>query len=145
MKTLLVPVDFSPVTERVVRAAGELAAELKGKVVLLHVASPDPEFVGYETGPQSVRDSVARHLHDEHLALKDLEKLAAVAGGVSSFLVQGMTVEKIISEAARHKADLIVMGSHGHGMLRHLLVGSVTEGVLREASCPVVIVPPPKA
>lgn len=143
MKTILVPVDFSSVTERVVQAASDLAQGGAARIHLLHVAPPEPEFVGYEPGPQSVRDTVARSRHEEHRRLKELEKALAARGlAVTALLVQGFTVEKILSEAARLSADLIVMGSHGHGALRQLLVGSATDGVLRKAPCPVVIVPP---
>ena len=55
--------------------------------------------------------------------------------------IQGSLVEKILTSAETHAADLIVMGSHGHGALYELLVGSVTSGVLHGAKCPVLVVP----
>jgi nucleotide-binding universal stress UspA family protein len=142
MKHLLVPLDFSDATERVAEAAAQLAAKLAARITLLHVAPPDPAFVGYEAGPQSVRDNVAKQLHEEHKRLQAVEKQCAQRGlSVTALLVQGFPSEKILSECERMQADLIVMGSHGHGMLRHLLVGSVTDGVLRKARCPVLVVP----
>jgi nucleotide-binding universal stress UspA family protein len=53
----------------------------------------------------------------------------------------GEMVEEILECAGAVKADVIVMGRHGHGAMYNLLVGSVTEGVLKRASCPVVLVP----
>jgi len=50
-------------------------------------------------------------------------------------------VDKILREAREQNAGLIVMGSHGHGALYELLIGSVTQGVMKSAQCPVVIVP----
>ena len=50
-------------------------------------------------------------------------------------------MEKALQEMVRLKADVVVMGSHGHSALRNVLVGSVTEGVLRKAGCPVLVVP----
>ena len=142
MSTILALVDFSDVTEAVLEQAASMARGLKAAVVVLHVASPDPDFVGYEAGPQTVRDSVAGHLHEEHRTLRQMEeKLKASGLSATSLLVQGPTIEKCLSEAARLQPLLVVVGSHGHGLLRGLLVGSVTEGVLRKASCPVLVVP----
>jgi nucleotide-binding universal stress UspA family protein len=85
---------------------------------------------------------VARELHDEHRRLQELEKQPDLRGiKVTSLLVQGYAVEKILKEADQLGADLIVMGSHGHGALRNLLVGSVANGVLGKAKCPVLVVP----
>lgn len=142
MKKILVPVDFSNVTERVVEAAAELAGALHAELVLLHVAQPEPEFIGYEPGPASVRQAAARHMKDEHRQAHELDQRLEKRGlKVTSLVVQGYVVEKILKEVERLGIDLVVMGSHGHGALRHLLVGSVAEGVLRKSPCPVLIVP----
>ena len=142
MKNILVPLDFSDMTDRVADEAARMANLTGAAVTLIHVAAPDPDFVGYEPGPVSVRNNVAHELREEHRQLQATEKRLASQGlKVSSMLIQGYPVEKIAHEAVRIHAELIVMGSHGHGLLRHLVVGSVTEGVLRKAACPVLIVP----
>lgn len=142
MKKILVAVDFSDATGAVVEAAGSLAGAFGAELVMLHVAAPEPEFIGYDPGPQSVRDSVARELVAEHHGLQDWEnKLKAKDLQVTALVVQGYPVEKILDEVERRGADLVVIGSHGHGALHNLLVGSVTEGVMRKASCPVLVVP----
>jgi nucleotide-binding universal stress UspA family protein len=142
MNTILALVDFSDVTGAVVEQAASMARGLEAEMVIVHVAEPDPDFVGYEAGPQTVRDTVAGHLRDEHHALRRLEDQARAMGvATTSLLVQGPTIEKCLAEMARIQPILVVLGSHGHGLLRNLLVGSVTEGVLRKASCPVLVVP----
>ncbi len=142
MKNVLVPIDFSDVTERVIEEAQTLCEALGAKLWLVHVAAPDPDFVGYDGGPQSVRDSVAQHLREEH---RDLQQRAEAlrAGGldVVALLIQGPTVDTILGEAKRLDADMIVMGSHGHGALYRALLGSVSEGVLHKSTCPLTIVP----
>jgi nucleotide-binding universal stress UspA family protein len=142
MKKILVPVDFSGVTDSALKAAARLAGALQAELLLLHVAAPEPEFIGYETGPASVRQAVAHQLSAEHRQLQALQhELEALGLRVTALLIQGYTIEKILAEAERMPADLIVMGSHGHGGLHHLLMGSVAEGVVRKARCPVVLVP----
>ncbi len=142
MKHLLVPVDFSDVTPRVLAQVVELARAFDARVTVLHVAPPDPAFVGYAAGPDSVRDQVAHELREEHRRLSACHRQLTAAGvRASALLVQGFPVEKITQEVKRLQADFIIMGSHGRSALRHLLVGSVTDGVLREAACPVLVVP----
>lgn len=142
MKTILVPVDFSDTTAPVLAEAEVLAKALGGELLILKVAEPEPDFVGFEPGPQTVRLAVAQDFHAEHARLEDL-KAVAEASGVKATArhVQGPIVEKILAQAADHDAVMIVMGSHGHGALYELLVGSITNGVLKGAKCPVVVVP----
>ncbi len=142
MKNILVPVDFSDVSERVTDAAARFARAFHARLILLHVAPPEPEFIGYEPGPPSVRSSVARELVEEHKRIHKLDhELERKGLTVTSLVIQGYAVEKILAEAEKFEADLIVMGSHGHGAIRNLLVGSVTEGVMRKAKCPVLVIP----
>jgi nucleotide-binding universal stress UspA family protein len=144
MKTILVPVDFSDVTASVIATARQFASALESHVVLLNVAEPEPDFVGFEAGPPTVRVAVARDFKVERQRLDDLKAQCAMSGAdVTAFHIQGPIVEKILHEAGEQQADLIVMGSHGHGALYDLLVGSVTHGVIKGARCPVVVVPAP--
>jgi nucleotide-binding universal stress UspA family protein len=142
IETILIPVDFSDVTQKVVAAAGEMARAFGAKVVVLHVSEPDPDFVGFEPGPQAVRSVVARDFKVEHQKLADL-KDQMTAGGLdaTSLHIQGSMADKILQEADVQGAGLIVMGSHGHGAIYNLLVGSVTSGVLKGAKCLVLVVP----
>lgn len=141
-ENILVPIDFSDVTDAVIARASQLAKALGAKVWMIHTAVPEPDFVGYEVGPEYIRDSAARHLREEHQKLGEYqEKLRADGVDVTAMLVPGEAVDKIIQEAESLEADWIVLGSHGHGALHNLLAGSVCQGVLSRASCPVVIVP----
>jgi nucleotide-binding universal stress UspA family protein len=142
MNTILVPVDFSDVTERVISTARTYAQALGARVVLLHVVDPEPEFVGFEPGPITVRAAVAHDLRAEHHRLEELKRRNETPEvEMSALQIQGPIIAKILEQAAEKNAELIVVGSHGHGALYHLLVGSVTAGVLKGATCPVLIVP----
>ncbi len=142
MNTILVPVDFSDVTPRVVETARAMARAFSARLVLLHVSEPEPDFIGFEPGPMAVRTAVARDFKKEHQKLEEISATVAVDGfQVLALHVQGPLVEKILDEADKQQADAIVMGSHGHGALFEFLVGSVTSGVLRAAKVPVIVVP----
>ncbi len=143
MKTILTAIDFSEVTPKVGRLTEKLALAFEGcKVCLVHVAPPEPDFVGYDPGPQTVRDKLAEQFREEHRKINKMrESMEGKGLDVTALLIQGATIEKILEEIDRCKADLVVMGSHGHGALHQLLVGSVSEGVLRQARCPVLLVP----
>lgn len=145
IETILVPVDFSDVTGDVIRNATNMAKVFESRIVLLHVSEPEPDFVGYEAGPQAVRATVAKDFRAEHHQL-DALKHSLTEQGVDSLAlhIQGSLSDKILQEARSHGAGMIVIGSHGHGAIYNLLVGSVTAAVLKEAPCPVLVIPAPK-
>ncbi len=142
MKHILVCVDFSDATDAVAEQGIVMARAQGAEVRLLHVAAPEPDFVGYEAGPPTVRDDVAKGLRDEHRSLAAVaERFSAAGVVVKPLMVQGPTVQTILDHARRFDAGLVVVGSHGHGALFQLLAGSVTEGVLRRSRAPVLVVP----
>lgn len=142
MSHILAAVDFSDLTNAVVAQAERIGKATGAPVTLLHVAAPNPDFVGYEAGPDTVRDSRAKELRDEHRVLLDrVEQLKGHGVDSKSLLVEGPTVETILSEADRLGSDLIVIGSHGHGALYEALFGSIAEGVVRRSPCPILVVP----
>jgi nucleotide-binding universal stress UspA family protein len=139
---LLVAVDLSESTAKVVGKAEELGKGLSAKVWLLHVAEPDPDFVGLGMGPQTVRDATAKDLHGEHRQVQEIAEGLRQAGvQTTALLVQGATAETILAEASRLDVDMIVVGSHGRGAMYRLLVGSVSEAVLHKSAWPVLVVP----
>ncbi len=145
MKRILIAMDFSPVTARLVEVALSLCADREARVLLVHVADPEPDFVGYRPGPQTVRDTVAEELREEQQALRDWEhKLRDQGLAVEGRCIQGIVVETLLAEAEKFDAELIVMGSHGHGALRHLLLGSVSEAMLKKSHIPLLVVPLPR-
>ena len=140
---LLVAVDFSPVTDRVIETAVGLARAVHGGITLLHVARPEPDFIGYEAGPQSVRDQVAAEFRGQRHTLQDLANRIRAAGiDATPMVVQGAIAETIIEHARRVEAGFIVVGTHGRGAVAALLIGSVSEGVIRRSPVPVLVVPP---
>ena len=142
MKNILVPIDFSDVTDEVIKMGAQFAKAFSAKLWIVHVAAPDPEFVGYKVGPQHERDWRADTLRKEHKIIQDTKKRLENDGiDAEGLLIQGLVTETILNEAKKLKADLIVVGSHGHGALFKLLMGNVCEGLVRKASCPILIIP----
>lgn len=142
MTCLLAAIDFSDVTPRVLEHAAKLARALDAELVVLHVAAPDPDFVGFSAGPQSVRDQVADKLREQHRELGErVAELVAAGTRARPLMVQAPAGDAILEHAERLGAELVVIGSHGHGKLRKLLAGSVADRVIRGARVPVVVVP----
>lgn len=142
MKNLLVCIDFSDETKIILKHAKALAQSMSAKVWLLHVASPTPDFVSFEIGPQIVRDQQAHILKSEHRELHEMQKKFAKSGlETTAIMVEGLTVDKILEQAKDIKADIILLGTHGSGQIHQLLVGSVSQGVIKKTPCPVLLIP----
>ncbi len=139
---ILVAIDLSDASQKILDNAKTLALTLSAKVWLLHVAEPEPAFVGYRAGPQTVRDQVAHEIHEERDELQNKVNDFKKSGiDTTALIVQGSTVDVIYRESKKYDIDMIIVGSHGHGGVYHLVFGSVSEGVLRSSSCPVMVIP----
>jgi nucleotide-binding universal stress UspA family protein len=142
MKTILVPVDLSAATSRVCAAACELARLMKGRMVLLHVVAPPPiimnDYYAFDTGHMA--QAMAAVEKSATAKLRTLARRLAKRCRVQTVQVTGQPVGAILTKASALKAAYIVLGSHGHGAVFDLIVGSTTHGVLRKARCPVLVV-----
>ena len=142
MKTILVPLDFSDAAAPVSAVAQRMANAFGSTVLLLNVIEPEPDYVGLEPSPVSMPAFIRRDYEAEKKRLNALAAEYLAAGCVCrATQTPGVAVSAIIDAANESGAELIVMGSHGHGALYELLAGSVTHGVLKDAPCPVLVVP----
>ena len=142
MENLLVAIDFNGDETPLLDKAVELAEKFDSKVWLIHVAAPDPDFVGYDVGPQSVRDSRASQLRKEHRQLQEYaQRLEKQQVMVTPLLLQGATIEVIQEEIDKLGIDLIIMGHHEHGFLHQAFMGSVSRKIIKKSNIPVLIVP----
>jgi nucleotide-binding universal stress UspA family protein len=141
--SILACLDLSPISSRVAQEAVKLAKDLDVELVLLPVGAPEPDFIGYDVGPDSVRDAVASDLRREHRELDEWRQGAESAGvRARALMVQGPTLEKLLSQTERLAPRFLVVGSHGHSTIRDLIAGSSIQGLLRHSPVPVVVVPP---
>jgi nucleotide-binding universal stress UspA family protein len=139
---ILLCIDFSESTDKILEKTEELEKLTTAKLWILYVAEPEPDFVGFDVGPQSVRDSQSEQFHSEHRQVQELAERFGKSGvDATALMIQGPTAETILKEAAKLKADIIIIGSHGKGLAYKLLVGSVSEQVIQKAECPVFVVP----
>ena len=135
---IIVPVDLTDESAALVRYAAGLSARVGGELTILHVYSHDAATAALRESGLFLGLYVAR-LRSE---LTFLRAQAGIAGQrPRTEVLDGDPVDVILTRAKEMKADLIVMGTHGRAGLPRLLMGSVAEGVLRRAPCPVVLVP----
>jgi nucleotide-binding universal stress UspA family protein len=143
MKTILVPVDFSAVSAEIVDSAVTFARTFGGRVILLYVIQPPIITSEYALPVEAAQNVIAEGENAAGARLAAYAKVFRTAGlSVASIVRHGPPVYVILEEAEKVRADFIIMGSHGHGRLYDLLVGSTANGVLRGAKCGVLIMPP---
>ena len=142
MKNILLAVDFPDNITPLFDKTLQLAQAFGAKVWLLHVAAPEPDFVGYEPGPQEVRDDVAKDLRKDHVSVQKLGQLFNDQGiETEPLLVQGSTAQTIVDQAEKLNADLLVFGSHQSSFFRKLLLGDTAKDIIRKSSVPMLVIP----
>jgi nucleotide-binding universal stress UspA family protein len=142
MKNILVTIDFDSNEKLLIDQAYKIAKAFHSKLWLMHIAAPDPDFVGYDVGPQYIRDGRATDLRKEHQLIQDcsmeLEKKGIHSEGL---LVQGPTIEMILEESKKLNIDLIIAGHHEHGFFYNAFTQSVSAELIKKSKVPVLIVP----
>lgn len=142
MKNILVAIDFGDKEGLLVEKAIELGQKFNSKIWVVHASAPDPDFVSFEVGPQSVRDERAKILHKENRAVATLADMAKSKGlDAVGLLIKGATIEVILEESEKLNADILIIGHKKHGFVEKLIKGSVSGGVLQQSKIPVLIVP----
>jgi nucleotide-binding universal stress UspA family protein len=143
IQRILAPTDFSELSTQGLTSALELADTFGAKLLLLHVVEPPP---------YPVEGIVPSHLGAtllddlERQAGRELAQMLSDTHGskveVMRRVVVGIPYRKIVEVAEEEKSDLIVMTTHGRTGLSHLVMGSVTEKIVRTAPCPVLTIRP---
>lgn len=142
-KKVLCPIDFSEPARAAMTAAIELCRHFDGDLTLFHsyqlpgYTLPEGSVVASPKMLQELADSAERHL-------AEWRGLATQQGAprVSTAKAVGEPAVEIVEFARETRQDLLVLGTHGRTGLRHALVGSIAERVVRRAGCPVLTVHP---
>ena len=145
IKRILVPLDFSANSARALDYAHGLAQQFGAALHLVHVcevptiATPamDAYAIAYRGWGQQLGEEAEKELNRVTAALGDVK--------VTTEVLFGSPASAIVESAGTNGADLIVMGTHGHGAVMHVLMGNVAERVVRTAPCPVLTVREPRA
>lgn len=140
VKSILVPLDFSSPSKKALDYAVTVAKQFKARLTLLHVVEPvgTPDFAA----------SFPLVMEDDKLMSTAKNELDRVVKGarvprkiVEKILVRfGRSFHEITEAARTRKVDLIIISTHGYTGLKHALLGSTTERVVRHAPCPVLVV-----
>ena len=142
LKTILCPTDFSRFSDAALEYASSLAAESDALLRIVHVDEGSPTYVpgyggyGYAPDPTELREK------EERARLVEVRPTNPAVACQHHYLV-GNPETEIVAFAAREDVDLIVMGTHGRTGLSRALMGSIAEGVVRYAQCPVLTVKQP--
>lgn len=147
MKNIVVGIDFSNLTQDVLKTATSLAKAYSANLHLVHVLEPVPAFSTYGMTPEEL--PVAGFYQKQALAAatRRLDHIAEEVrnAGVtfcSAKILDGLAVDALLDYVTSCKGDMLVVGCHGHGFLASFLLGSVAEGAIRKATVPTLIVPP---
>ena len=146
MKQIVAAVDHSESSLRAADLAADLANKYDAELVLLTVgretAAPDPGVEAYAK-IEHIRDPIpsvmVKSVRDDLIVVRE-RAVSKGAQRVSIEVVVGDPARQILAVADVKQADLIVLGSRGHGQLTGLLVGSVTQKVVALSRCPVLVV-----
>jgi nucleotide-binding universal stress UspA family protein len=144
MKNILLALelDNEKHTEELVAHALTLSKALQAKCWIIHVAPPHPDFVGYEVGPQYIRDELADELKGEHKTLHQIaQRFEATGIECQAILIQGPTEEMLLEEIGKHQIDLVIMGNRKQNLFREIFVGSVKDDILGNIDIPTVLIP----
>jgi nucleotide-binding universal stress UspA family protein len=138
LKKILVPIDFSDSSEKALRYSARFAEQFGSSVTLLHVIQPAvyPADFGYPPTVVDTLDEATRRQIQERL-----EEMGRELKQKTDVLVRlGQPYHEITSAAKELNADLIIIATHGRTGLKHVLMGSTAERVVRYAPCPVLTV-----
>jgi nucleotide-binding universal stress UspA family protein len=142
MKNILVSIDFEKNAGQLIDRAIEFANKFGSKIFVVHIAAPDPEFVGYEVGPRTVVETRAEELKDEKKVLeKFANEIKSLGIDAQNLLVEGPTVETIARLIDKLDIDLVVIGHHKRNLFYKTLIGNTDTALINKSDVPLLIVP----
>ncbi len=142
LKKILCPIDHSDCSKEALKYAVSLAMKDEAKLLLLHII----DIRSFNEGLEAMSAQIPDEETLEQLRVKLLDCIPEEIRDdmeVEALVVQGIPFAEIISTAKENEVDMIVIGSHGRTGLSHMMLGSVSEKVVRKAPCPVLTVRQP--
>ncbi|MGP8076833.1 MAG: universal stress protein [Thermoplasmata archaeon] len=127
--TVVVAVDWSPVSKRAAELGAEIARAMKARIVLVHVRTESESDPTSAQELEAVVGSWASQVRNSGLT------------DVTTILLDGPPVDSLLNYVETHPTDLMVFGRRGHSLGARMLLGGITSSVLQHARCPVLVVP----
>jgi nucleotide-binding universal stress UspA family protein len=137
-RRILIAVEGNPLAAHAADVGIELARSLGGEVALIHVVDPAQNWAPDSGVPAA--ELIQRAEQDGKRLLEGFRQRATCPTPPLEFVEVGKPAAEIVKAAKEWPADIIVLASHGRGGVSRLLLGSVAEGVMRHAGCPVLVV-----
>lgn len=145
IKHILFPVDFTESSQKIVSYVKQFVHACNAQLSLIHVVRGPEDFAGFELGA-AWWTSIQKEVMDGANQAMDqfVKNNLADVPNVKTFVTIGDIVEEIVKYADANKIDLILIGTHGRKGLEKAMFGSVAEGVVKAAPCPVMTINPYK-
>jgi nucleotide-binding universal stress UspA family protein len=141
IRKIMIPTDFSDGSDAALLMASSLARDSDAKLVIVHVDEPN---IVYSPGLGAAYGALPVEQRDNSKALLESVKPAFAEIHVECHLLDGTPADAIVDFAKKEEGiDLIVLGTHGRTGVTRLLMGSVSEAIVRKARCPVLTVKQP--
>jgi nucleotide-binding universal stress UspA family protein len=142
MRRIVHPTDFSPASAPALKKALELAKDNRAGLSIVHVLPSLPMLPDTYMAATAYEHILSAHRQQAESQMQKAVKRAQAAGvkATGTVVDVGVAADQIVRFAKRQRADMIVMGTHGHGVLARVLLGSVAERVVSRAHCPVLTV-----
>lgn len=139
-KSIIVfPTDFSPRSRSAISWVQQMAAQLKADVHCLYVVEEPQIYATLDMGPVPIPsiDELTKSARTRLDAFVR-DSISALGMSATGTVLVGRPADEIVSYAKSHDAQMVIMTTHGYSGVKHLLLGSTTEAVLRHAACPVL-------
>lgn len=144
MKNILIglELDDNELSQKIIAVAKDIAKAHNSKCWLVHIAAPAPDFIGYEVGPQYIRDMLAEDFKADHKKIQGYaEALRNESINAEGLLIQGSTADIMEKEIKKLSIDLLVLGRKNHGYLYKAFLGSTTDELISTIEVPLLLVP----
>jgi len=142
MKNILVSIDFEEQVPTLLEQAVNFAKKFDAKIWLVHISEPDPDFIGYEVGPQNVRDVRAQELKEEKVLIEKFAAEIRMKGiDATGYIIEGPTVGTILRQIKKLEIDLVIIGHHKHNYFYKAFLGNTDLAIVNKSPVPVFVVP----
>jgi nucleotide-binding universal stress UspA family protein len=139
IKKILVPVDFSENSKKILDSAGDLAGQFGASLSVVFVVQSFDDYSGFFVPHMPVAKFEEEMVQG---AEKKMENFLADHEGIEAKVVVGDVAEEVVRHAQEAGVDMIIMGTHGYKGLEKVMFGSVAEKVVKTAPCPVLTINP---